>query len=198
MTIPVLSSTTPLTGNGGIVFTTGPYTNTQFAALLIMAYMNGYQVRLPNFEPFLQENIPSITSYQANGTVEGGTVDIPTQETDGSNFMGELAQILANHPEETTTGIAESLTPNASSDFGFSIVSGVVDIISNQPESYIVEIFGTEVQETDPTSNISEATNTLAYQNTVNGWVLNLSEDFNDYTQVDVAGQDEFNVENED
>jgi hypothetical protein len=198
MAIPVLSSTTPLTGNNGVIFTTGPYTNTQFAALLIQAYMNGYQVRLPNFEPFLQENIPSITSYEANGTVEGGTVDIPAQTTGGSNFMGELQQILNNHPEETTTGIAESLTPVASSDFGYTIVSGVVDILSTQPESYIVEIFTPEVQETDPTSNITEYTTTLEYQNTANGWVLNLSQDFNDYVKVEVPGQSEFNLDNED
>jgi hypothetical protein len=195
MTAPVLSSTTPLTGEGGVIFSTGPYTNSQFAALLIKAYVANYEVRLPNFEPFVQENIPSITSYQNNGTVEGGTVDIPAQDTDGSNFESDLNEIINNHSDSTATGLF--VNPNMN-PYSVQLVSGVVDILSNQPEAYIVEIFTGPVEETDPTSGITREVTSIAYQNTSNGWVLTLSQNFDDYGPTEVPGQNEFTTDTED
>lgn len=195
MSDPILSSVTALTGQGGVIFTTGPYSNAEFATLLIKAYMAGYQIRLPNFEPFMQENIPSITSYQNNGTVEGGVVDIPAQTSDGSNLSSDLLEIVSNHPESTTTGISEIPDP---STYGVEIVSGVVDILSTQPESYLVEIFTGPVEETDPTSNIQEVVTSINYQNTSNGWILTRTSNFNDYEPIEVSGQNEFTTNNED
>ena len=195
MSTPILSNSTPLTGNSNVVFETGPYTDAAFATLLIQAYLAGYEVRLPNFEPFMQENIPSITSYRANGTVEGGVLDIPTQETDGANFESDVNEILSDHSESTTTGISEIPDP---STYGVQMVSGVVDILSTQPEAFLVEIFTGSVEEIDPTSNISELVTSLAYQNTSNGWILTHTDDFNNYEQVEVPGQNEFNVNSED
>ncbi len=191
-----LSSTNPLTGVGGVVFTVGPYSNSDFATLLINAYKANYEVRIPNFEPFLQENIPSITSYQQNGTVEGTTVDIPAQNTDGSNFESDIGELVADHPESTAVGISE--IPDSSS-YGVDIVSGVVDIISNLPESFIAEIYGPQFTEVNPYTNVEYTTTTICYQNTSNGWVLVPSQSFDAYTGVeDSSGVDHPAVDNED
>ena len=144
----------------------------------------------------MQENIPSITSYQQNGTAEGTTIDIPAQETDGSNFEGDISEVVSNHPESTTVGISE--IPDASS-YGVEIVNGIVDILSTQPESYIAEIFGPEFTEVNPYTNVEYLTTTICYQNTSNGWVLVPSQSFDAYTGVeDTPGVDHPAVENED
>lgn len=174
----ILSSTTPLSGEGGVVFEYGPYSNADFAALLIQAYKANYQIRLPNFEPFMQENIPSIESWQANGTPEGQAIDIPAQETDGSNVEGDLASLIADHSESTTAGLMVQPTLNP---FEVTLVSGVVDILSTAPESFICEIFTAPVQEVDPATKQTVTVTSINYQNTSNGWELTSSQGFNAY-----------------
>lgn len=173
----ILSSTTPLSGVGGVVFDYGPYTDSEFAALLIQAYKANYEVRLPNFEPFMQENIPSITSYQNNGTAEGSIIDIPAQQTDGSNFESDVLTSVSDHLSSTTAGlmVAPELNP-----YEVSLVPGVVDLLSSAPEAFIVEIFTAPVQEVDPATQQTVTVTSINYQDTANGWVLTSSQGFND------------------
>lgn len=181
----ILSSTTPLSGDGGVVFEYGPYSNADFAVLLIQAYKANYQIRLPNFEPFMQENIPSIVSWQANSTPEGQVIDIPAQETDGSNVESDLAQLVADHSESTTAGLMVQPTLNP---FEVTLVPGVVDILSNSPEAFICEIFTAPVQEVDPATQQTVTVTSINYQNTSNGWELTSSQGFN--ANVAMQGSD--------
>ncbi len=88
-----LSETTSVTGTSGIVFSAGPYTNAEFAALLIQAYQSNYEIRVPNFEIVFQNNIPSVdmlppiisTSSEYTAEVEAIVADLP---------MGYLAEIF--------------------------------------------------------------------------------------------------------
>ncbi len=193
----VLSPTTALQGIGNMVFEPGPMTDSEFATMLITAYQNHYDIRLPGFDPFLQENIPSIVSYQQNGTVEGTTIDVAPQTTDGDNMTGDVSELVADHPESTTVGISEVPDP---STYGVSIVSGVVDLLNDQPEDFLVQIFTTPVKEVDPYTNVlDESVSAISYRRDDNGWMYSYTNPYNDYSKMeDFSGVDENTVDNED
>ncbi len=188
----ILSSTTPLSGEDGVVFEYGPYSNAEFATLLIKAYKANYQIRLPNFEPFMQENIPSIETWRANGTVVGQAIDIPPQQTDGSNFESDISSLVADHSESTTTGIMVQPTLDP---FEVTLVPGVIDILSTAPESFICEIFTAPVQEVDPATHQTVTVTSINYQNTSNGWVLTSSQGFNAYVPVQGSSTTDYTAE---
>lgn len=192
----VLSDVSSVTGLGGVVFSEGPYTDTAFATLLIAAYRANYQIRIPGFDPFMQENIPTIDSFQQNGTPEGTVLDVKTTETDGANFESDVNELVADHPTSTAAGL---MVVPALNPFDVQLVPGVVNILGSLPESFMAEIYTEPLEEEIPGTTDIETVTSLAYQRTSAGWSLMNGQAFNDYTPVESkAGEDHTAQENED
>jgi hypothetical protein len=112
--------------NGAVNLGEGPYTSAEFAQMLITAYQNDLEVRVPNFE------------------------------------------IIFNNPRPSLGDSSTTTIPSSSSEY----VPEVEAIIASLPEGYLCDIYIPDTLITNPVTNTANMINTMTYQNTATGWLL--------------------------